>query len=119
MGTGGSFPGSKARPGRDADHSPPSSAEVKKEHELYLLSPKGASMERNGSTLPFFYLYLSTNSGNILETVEMAVFCLASPIYGDSTYLGNVGTSTRLDGAVSQKAVIFIHRAVRTWSLTF
>jgi hypothetical protein len=28
MGTGGSFPGVK-RPGREADHSPPSSAEVK------------------------------------------------------------------------------------------
>jgi hypothetical protein len=27
VGTGGSFPGGKARPGRDADHSPPSSAE--------------------------------------------------------------------------------------------
>jgi hypothetical protein len=31
MGTGGSFPGGKVRPGRDADHSPPSSAEVKNE----------------------------------------------------------------------------------------
>jgi hypothetical protein len=31
MGTGGPFPGGKARPGRDADHSPQSSAEV--EHE--------------------------------------------------------------------------------------
>jgi hypothetical protein len=31
MGTGGPFPGSKARPGRDADHSPPSIAEVKNE----------------------------------------------------------------------------------------
>jgi hypothetical protein len=31
MGTRGSFPGGKARPGRDADHSPPSSAEVKNE----------------------------------------------------------------------------------------
>jgi hypothetical protein len=31
MGTGGSFPGGKARSGRDADHSPPSSAEVKNE----------------------------------------------------------------------------------------
>jgi hypothetical protein len=31
MGTGGSFPGGRARPGRDADHSPPSGAEVKKE----------------------------------------------------------------------------------------
>jgi hypothetical protein len=31
MGTGGPYPGGKARPGRDADHSPPSSAEVKNE----------------------------------------------------------------------------------------
>jgi hypothetical protein len=28
MGTGDPFPGGKARPGRDAGHSPPSSAEV-------------------------------------------------------------------------------------------
>jgi hypothetical protein len=40
MGTGGPFPGGKARPGRDADHSPPSSAEVKNELELSLLSPQ-------------------------------------------------------------------------------
>jgi len=31
MGTGGPFPGGKARPGRDADHSPRSSAKVKNE----------------------------------------------------------------------------------------
>jgi hypothetical protein len=31
MGTGGPSPGSKARPGRGADHSPTSSAEVKNE----------------------------------------------------------------------------------------
>jgi hypothetical protein len=31
MGTGGPFPVAKARPGRDADHSPPSSAEVENE----------------------------------------------------------------------------------------
>jgi hypothetical protein len=31
MGTEGPFPGGKARPRRDADHSPPSSAEVKYE----------------------------------------------------------------------------------------
>jgi len=31
MGTGGPIPGAKARPGRDADHSPPSRAEVKNE----------------------------------------------------------------------------------------
>jgi hypothetical protein len=31
MGTGGPFPGGKGRPRRDADHSPPSSAEIKNE----------------------------------------------------------------------------------------
>jgi hypothetical protein len=31
MGTGGPFTEGKARPGRDADHSPPSSAEVENE----------------------------------------------------------------------------------------
>jgi hypothetical protein len=31
MGTGGPFPGAKARPGRDADHSHPPSAEVENE----------------------------------------------------------------------------------------
>jgi len=33
----GSFPGRKQRPGRDADHSPPSSAEV--ENRSYISSP--------------------------------------------------------------------------------
>jgi hypothetical protein len=31
MGTSSPFPGGKARPGSDADHSPPSSAEVENE----------------------------------------------------------------------------------------
>jgi hypothetical protein len=31
MGTGGPFPGGKARPGRDTDHSPLSSTEIKNE----------------------------------------------------------------------------------------
>jgi hypothetical protein len=39
VGTGGPFPGDKARPERDADHSPPSSADVVNEEELDLLSP--------------------------------------------------------------------------------
>jgi hypothetical protein len=43
MGTGGPYPGGKARLGRDADHSPPSSAEVEKEQELYLLSTQEPS----------------------------------------------------------------------------
>jgi hypothetical protein len=33
-GTGGPFPGGKAQPGRDAYHSPSSSAEVENEYEL-------------------------------------------------------------------------------------
>jgi hypothetical protein len=41
MGTGGRFLGGKAWPGRDADHSPPSSAEVKYEWEPGAVHPKG------------------------------------------------------------------------------
>jgi hypothetical protein len=41
MGTAGSFSGAKARSEHDADHSPPSSAEVETELELYL-SPQVA-----------------------------------------------------------------------------
>jgi hypothetical protein len=54
MGTGGHFPGGKARPGRDADHSPPSSAEVVNE-ELYLLSPQAPPWRVEG-LLYFTYL---------------------------------------------------------------
>jgi hypothetical protein len=42
MGTGGSFPGVK-RPGREADHSPPASAEVKKMW-IYTPTPPHAFM---------------------------------------------------------------------------
>jgi hypothetical protein len=42
MGTRGSFPGGK-RSRREADHSPPSSAEVKECVELYLHSPNTPS----------------------------------------------------------------------------
>jgi hypothetical protein len=38
MRTGDPFPGGKAWPGRDADHLPPSSSEVKNKQELYFLS---------------------------------------------------------------------------------
>jgi hypothetical protein len=57
MGTVGPFPRSKARPGRDADHSPPSSAEVKYEQELYLLSPHVPPWRVAGQ-LYFFYNYV-------------------------------------------------------------
>jgi hypothetical protein len=43
MGTGSLLLGVKRGQGRDADHSPPSSAEVKNEQELYLFSPQAPS----------------------------------------------------------------------------
>jgi hypothetical protein len=43
MGTGGPFPGAKARPGRDADHSPPPSVKVENDYELYHLSTQAHS----------------------------------------------------------------------------
>jgi hypothetical protein len=57
MGTGGPFPGGKERPGRDADHSPPSSAEVKYEQELYLLSPHVPPWRVAGQL--YFFLHLT------------------------------------------------------------
>jgi hypothetical protein len=56
MGTGGPFPGGKARPRRDSDHSPPTSAELVNEQELYLLSLPSISMACRGTALLFFYL---------------------------------------------------------------
>jgi hypothetical protein len=50
MGTWG-----KARPERDADRSPPSSAEVKKEQELYLLSPKAPPRRVAGQLYFYFF----------------------------------------------------------------
>jgi hypothetical protein len=61
MGTRGSFLGVK-RLGREADHSPPSSAEVKECIELYLYSPntlsrRGALLKhRDNFTFCSFYL---------------------------------------------------------------
>jgi len=53
------FPGSKERPGRDADRSPPSIAVGHERVELYLYSPYGpyslyrASVPVQGCALPF------------------------------------------------------------------
>jgi len=47
----GSFPGVR-RPGRDVDHPPRSSAEVKERVELYLYSPAGPSWPVLGWSLP-------------------------------------------------------------------
>jgi hypothetical protein len=65
MGTGGSFPGGKARPGRDADHSPPSSAEVKYEYELYL-SPHVPPWRVAGTALLLLILLYAVIAKHIL-----------------------------------------------------
>jgi hypothetical protein len=75
MGTGEPFRGGKARPGRDADHSPPSSAEVKNEQELYFPSPQTPSWRVAGhlyrdGILPL--LFASTPSP---VTNEAHMFC--------------------------------------------
>jgi hypothetical protein len=48
MGTCGPFHDGKARPRRDADHSPPYTAKVKNEYKLYLLSPTAAAWRLAG-----------------------------------------------------------------------
>jgi hypothetical protein len=51
------------RPGREADHSPPSSAEVKDWRQLHLHSPntppwRGAQLKKStGTPLPYFYVF--------------------------------------------------------------
>jgi hypothetical protein len=53
MGTGGSFPGGKAWPGRDADYSPPFSAKV---GVGAIPPPSSAFMEYSGTALAFYYM---------------------------------------------------------------
>jgi hypothetical protein len=57
----GSFPRGKARPGRDADHSPPSSAVIKNEKGLYFLFPLAPAWRVGGHVL-YFTCYCSTEN---------------------------------------------------------
>jgi hypothetical protein len=116
MGTRGPFPGGKARPGRDADHSPPSSAEVKKEQELYLLSPHAPPWRVAGSLYLFIILlssHLHVNlrsdlvpSGYLTKTVYEF---LISPMHAAcSVYLILLDLTT----------VIIFGEECRLWSLS-
>ena len=69
MGTG-SFPGVK-RLGRDADHPPPSSAEVEGRVQLYICSPSGPSWPVLGRALPLpFTLMCTRQSNNFARTLS-------------------------------------------------
>jgi hypothetical protein len=73
MGIGGPFPGAKGRPGRDADHSPPSSAEVKNEQELYLLSPQALKRRVVGQILAVDAAHKNKELNWIILTVENCI----------------------------------------------
>jgi hypothetical protein len=62
MDTRSPFPGSKARPGRNSDRSPPSNAEIDNE-ELYLLSPQTPPWRVAGQLYLYtFYFLLDFNT---------------------------------------------------------
>jgi hypothetical protein len=65
------FPGGKVRPGRDADPSPHSTAEVKNRVELYLYCPQGPSWSMKGWNLPIpplhTYVFKARKITNLLS----------------------------------------------------
>jgi hypothetical protein len=68
MGARGYLPWSKARPGRDADHTSSFSAEVMIEYELYLLSPYAFVASCGTPILPkirnmYMYIYTKILAG--------------------------------------------------------
>jgi hypothetical protein len=65
----GFLSGNKPRPWCDADHSPPSSAEVKNEYELYLLSSLAAAWH-SGTTLLFNNMWWRLQIMELLITVK-------------------------------------------------
>jgi len=83
----GSFPGLK-RPGRDVDHPPPSSAEVKERVELYLYSPLWAFVACSGVnftftftfTLSFTFTFSSFTCFESLKAHNQEVSCKESGI---------------------------------------
>jgi len=59
----GPFPGVK-RPGRDVDHPPPSSVQVKERVELYLFFPWGSSWPVLGWTVPLTEALLPSDNAH-------------------------------------------------------
>jgi hypothetical protein len=63
------------RPGRDADHSHISSAEVKEDYYLYLDATKGPSIPYNETNLPLFYLHYIKNCSVKRKFYKKQVLC--------------------------------------------
>jgi hypothetical protein len=74
VGTEGSFPGGKVQQGHNADHSPPSSGDVKKEWELHLLSPQAPPWRVAGQ------IYFICNCLMSPETVSLYFQKLLVPV---------------------------------------
>jgi hypothetical protein len=90
MGTGGPFPGGKARPGRDADHSPPSSAEVVNEYELYILSPQAPPWRVEGLIYIFTYFTLIMKRIHVISTIQIAyriIYFILRPYFFQNKYV--------------------------------
>ena len=60
------FPGGKVRPGRAADHSPPSSAAVMEEYSYTSTHPLGHTGPVTGSLYLYLHLYSWTNKPAII-----------------------------------------------------
>ena len=76
MGTG-SLQGVK-RPGRDVDHPPPSSEEVKERLQLNLYSLCGPSLPVLGRTLPLLYFYMTKHHEMNLNVFHERAFINSS-----------------------------------------
>jgi hypothetical protein len=82
VGTGDPFPGGKVQLGHDADHSPPSSAKVKNELDLYLLSPHAPPWRVAG------HLYLFMNF--IIIICSFIIIFAVAPVIVDCNNLNSL-----------------------------
>jgi hypothetical protein len=71
-------------PGRDFDHTPPSSAEVKEIVQLYLYSPYASLWPVLGRNLPLPFLLLIVNELHVISQVFQYFHSLGNSIYGCS-----------------------------------
>jgi hypothetical protein len=106
MGTGGPFPGGKARPGLDADISPPSSAEGKHVYELYYLSPCRLHARSGTASLLLVTGHKSLSSDPQIAWVTVRVVCYLS------SFLSTSGSSVKKLLLEVEKFLLFFLRFV-------